>query len=93
MKLRTFTYTTVYSLLGTEILAVGLNFYKLYKANTMITFAGGFAIAPYWMLAEGCMVGIVPILTKHVIKAFKSESTANDSELVELIEALNNKGK
>jgi hypothetical protein len=82
-------YGSAWGLLGTEVFMFSTKFYGLYKAGTMITFAGGIGVCPWWLLIEGTMVGFAPIITKHMIKVFKHDSLSDDSELTKLIEKFN----
>jgi len=82
-------YGTAWGLLGTETFVFSSKFYGLYKAGTMLTFAGGWGVAPYWMIIEGCMIGFAPIITTHMIKACKNDGLSDESELVGLIKKIN----
>lgn len=84
-------YGTAWSLWGTETLIFSAQFYKLYKSNEMLTFAGGWGVAPYWIIIEGTMIGFAPIITKHMIKALKNDGLSDESELVGLIKKINKK--
>jgi len=82
-------YGSAWGILGAETFMFSTKFYGLYKAGTMITFAGGTGVAPWWLLIEGTMVGFAPILTKHFLKALKNDGLSDDSELTKLIEKIN----
>lgn len=84
-------YGTAWSLLGTETLIFSTQFYKLFKSNEMLTFSGGWGVAPYWLIIEGTMIGFAPILTKYFLKALKNEGLSDESELVGLIKRINKK--
>lgn len=84
-------YGSTYGLLGTEVIVFANKFYQLYKANTMFCFAGGTGVAPYWLIIEGTMIGFAPIITNHLIKAFKNDGLSDESELVGLIKKINNR--
>ena len=78
-------YGGVLGLLGTETFLVGSKFYALYKTGAVITIAGGHVVAPYWLLFEGAMIGIAPILTRCIIRATKRDEITDDSDLSKLI--------
>jgi hypothetical protein len=82
-------YGSVFSVMGAETIAVSTKFYQLYKSGEMITFAGGYGVAPVWLLIEGMMIGIAPIITKCVIRAMKDNEIADDSNLLNLFNKLN----
>lgn len=84
-------YGGVLSLLGTETFLVGSKFYALYKTGAVITIAGGHVVAPYWLLVEGMMIGIAPILTRCIIRATKNDDITDDSDLSNLIKKFNNR--
>jgi len=86
-------YGSAWGLLGTETLIFSTKFYGLYKAGTMITFAGGIGVAPWWLLIEGTMVGFAPIITKYFLKAIKNDGLFDDSDLKSLILKINKKRK
>jgi hypothetical protein len=90
MNIKKIVYGTTYAILGTEVTAIGLNFYKLYISGASIPFVAGQIICPWWMLLEGTMIGFAPILTKMFIKALSNEEISDDSNLANLIQKINN---
>ena len=82
-------YGTAWGLLGAETFSFSTKFYGLYKAGTMLTFAGGWGVAPYWMIIEGTMIGFAPIITNHMIKVFKNDGLSDESDLKILIQKIN----
>lgn len=82
-------YGGVWSLLSAETILVGSKFYELYKTGAVLTFAGGYVVAPYWLIVEGTMIGIAPIITRYIIRALKNDEITDDSNLSALIKKYN----
>jgi hypothetical protein len=84
-------YGSVLGVMGTEVIMVGAKFYEMYKTGSAICIAGGNLVAPHWLLIEGTMIGIAPIITRCIIRAKKDHEIADDSNLINLFKKLNKK--
>jgi hypothetical protein len=84
-------YGSVIGIMGTEVIMVGTKFYELYKSGTALCISGGNIVAPWWIIFEGTMIGIAPIITRCIIRAKKDHEIADDSNLINLFKKLNKK--
>ena len=85
-------YGCIYGFIGVESIIVISKFYILFKNDTKL-YIGGMPIAPYWLLVEGSMILISPLLFKLITNTYKNGRVADNSELANLIKKLNNKKK
>lgn len=82
-------YGSAYGMLGMEATAITFKFYELYKSGATLSLMAGVPVAPYWLIVEGTFVGLAPILTKYLLKAFNNDGLSDESDLVGLIKKIN----
>jgi len=85
-------YGCIYGFIGTESVIVVSKFYTIFKNDAMV-YIGGIPIVPYWLVIEGSMIVIAPLLFKLITNTYKNGRVVDNSELANLIKKLNNKKK
>lgn len=81
-------YGGLLTLAGSESIMIGTKFYSLFKSGAVI-YLGGLPLIPYWLVIEGSMIFIAPILTKLIVGTIKGGTIADDTELAEMIKEYN----